>query len=182
MNNFIYPMLGTVYPGPKIIFFYKGWLSQWNQRIFHSSSVKADVSSAEEAMMLYKAMFFKDEETFDLIRKAAFNPMEQKRLGRLVKNYDDKLWGEVRFKIVCEINYDKFSQAKEYRNVFLLTAAYELVEASPVDRIWGIGMDVGNPDILNRLYWGQNLLGKAIMHARSLILDEEFNRQDQPKT
>jgi len=172
--HFTYPLLGEVYPGEKIIFFYKGWLSQWTQRIFYSSSVSSDVTSAEEAMMLYKALLFKDDESFDLIRRAAGNPMEQKRLGRLVKGYDDKLWDEVKFKTICKINYDKFSQAKEWRNTFLLTSAYELVEASPFDRIWGIGMAVGDPNLLNRLYWGQNLLGRAIAQARTLILDDEY--------
>lgn len=177
MNHFISGLLGAaVYPGENSIFFYGGVFSQWHQKWFWSHLISGDVSSAEEAMMLYKASFFDDNESFHSIRMASGDPMEQKRLGRLVKNYDESKWAEERFKAVTEINYDKFSQNKDLKELLLLTSSMELIEASPVDRIWGIGMGLDNPNLLNRMLWGQNLLGKAIVNARVLILDDEFKK------
>ena len=176
MNCWKSDLLGAmVYPGENSIFFYGGIFSQWHQNIFWSNLINADVSSAEEAMMLYKASFFGDNESFDAIRVASGNPKEQKRLGRLVRNYDESKWDKERFRAVTEINYDKFSQNERLRELLLLTSSNELVEASPVDRIWGIGMGIDNPNILNRMLWGQNLLGKAIVSARALILDDKYN-------
>ena len=97
----------------------------------------------------------------------------------MVKNYDEAKWAEERFRAVTEINYDKFSQNKDLKELLLLTASMELIEASPVDRIWGIGMGLDNPNLLNRMLWGQNLLGKAIVDARVSILDNEFKKDSK---
>lgn len=175
MNCFKSGLLGAVvYPGENSVFFYGGIFSQWYQKWFWSHLIAGDVSSAEEAMMLYKASFFDDNESFHAIRMASGNPREQKRLGRLVKNYDEAKWAEERFKAVTEINYDKFSQNEDLKELLLLTASMEIVEASPVDLIWGIGMGLDNPNLLDRKLWGQNLLGKAIVQARALILDDKY--------
>lgn len=177
MNCYISNLLGAVvYPGENSIFFYGGIFSQWHQRAFWVDPLFSFVSSAEEAMMLSKALLFDDRTCFELIRKASGDPKEQKRLGRLVRNYDEAKWAKERLKIVTNINYAKFSSNEDLKELLLLTASRELVEASPVDRIWGIGMGLDNPNLLNRMLWGQNLLGKAIVDARALIIDDEFKK------
>ncbi|MCK9434784.1 MAG: NADAR family protein [Candidatus Cloacimonetes bacterium] len=173
MSHFTSKLLRSeIFPEEKIIFFWKGLLSQWVQKMFYSSSLQLNVLCAEQAMMLYKARFFLDQESFDLILNES-SPKEQQRLGRLIKNYKEELWEEVRFQAICQINYDKFSQIEEWKEILLLTSAYELVEASPFDRIWGIGMAADNPKILQRELWGRNLLGKALMDARTRIANPE---------
>ena len=73
---------------------------------------------------------------------------------------------------MAEINYNKFSQP-EAKNLLLLSTGYEIVEASPYDKIWGIGLGVEHPDVTDKSKWrGTNWLGIAIEEARTLILEE----------
>lgn len=161
----------VIYPGPKIIFFYGGIFSQWAAGSFHCNLINERVVCAEQAMMLFKAKTFKDNESYDKIASTD-NPAEHKRYGREVKNFDPIVWDSLKFNAVCSINYDKFATISEWRELLLLTDPYQLAEASPTDNIWGIGMSKQNPDILDTSKWGQNLLGKAIMHTRNTLIKE----------
>jgi len=68
------------------------------------------------------------------------------------------------------VNYLKFTQNLEFRNQLLETENRTLVEASPYDKIWGVGLEETNDLILDEKNWlGQNLLGKALMEVRELI-------------
>jgi len=88
-------------------------------------------------------------------------------LGRQVKNYDDKLWLANRYEIVKQGNYHKFSQNKDLKTFLINTKDRVLVEASPVDPIWGIGMATDHKDVSNPEKWkGLNLLGFALMEVR----------------
>jgi ribA/ribD-fused uncharacterized protein len=155
----------TVYPELDVIFFYGGIFSQWAECKFHCTALNLEVNCAEQAMMLHKAKFFKDQEIYDAIL-ATDHPRDQKALGRMVKNFDPMAWETVAFNYVKDINVDKFGQNKGWKELLFLTDPYHLVEASPTDRIWGIGMGEDNPDILNDTKWGRNLLGEAIVQAR----------------
>ena len=161
----------TVYPNQQTMFFYSGVFSQWTECSFECSLLGITVSCAEQAMMLYKAHFFKDKEIFDQILHAN-HPREQKRLGRLVRNFNPEQWDSVKFGAVCSINYDKFNQNKGWKELLLLSHPYQLVEASPTDRIWGIGKDVESPDLWITEQWGQNLLGKALVNVRNKIINK----------
>jgi hypothetical protein len=158
-----------VYTKEKIIFFYGGILSQWADCNFYSSTTNEDVNCAEQAMMLNKAKTFNDNETYEQIL-ISDNPRVQKSLGRRVKKFDKKVWDSISYKLVVQNNYDKFSQHAKYRELLLLTDPYELVEASPTDLIWGIGMGRDNPNILDKSKWGKNLLGKALMEVRERFI------------
>ena len=122
-------------------------------------------------MMLAKAKMFNDTETYNLILKAE-HPREQKALGRKVKGFDADIWMKDCLDIVADIVYDKFSQFKSWKEVLMLTDPYVIVEASPTDKIWGIGMAEDNPDLLKTELWGKNLLGEALMNARYRIIKE----------
>jgi len=121
---------------------------------------------AEQAMMAEKARMFGDTETLIKILDSD-DPKEQKRLGREVKNFDEDKWNEERFEIVKKINIYRFSHDKEARKSLLETGHKIIAEASPYDKIWGIGMGPKHPDEQCPNKWrGQNLLGKVLMEVR----------------
>src|SRR6218665_896947 len=118
-----------------------------------------EYATAEHFMMAGKARLFNDEKTLAKIL-AAKTPAEAKKLGRLVQNFDDVLWKSARFDIVVQGNFAKFSQHTELAEHLIKTGDKILVEASPFDRIWGIGMAASNPAADNPIQWrGHNLLG-----------------------
>ncbi len=95
-------------------------------------------------------------------------PRKQKALGRSVKNLDLEVYDCCKFHIVTEGNWLKFSQDEGLRNELLETGERELVEASPMDWIWGIGFAAEHAETL-REEWGQNLLGKALVTVRDRL-------------
>jgi ribA/ribD-fused uncharacterized protein len=142
----------------------KTCFSQW----WLSSFVvdKVIYKTAEHWMMAKKAELFQDSETLAKILLAN-SPAEAKKLGREIKNYNETLWLAARFEIVKQGNYHKFNQHPELKTFLLNTKDRVLVEASPVDAIWGIGMASDHKDILNPEKWqGLNLLGFALMEVR----------------
>jgi ribA/ribD-fused uncharacterized protein len=124
-------------------------------------------------MMYRKAMLFGDWDIADQIL-ATDNPAKHKDLGRLVKNYDDDIWAEVRFDIMVEGLYEKFNQNPELKRALLETRGTELVETNPNDRIWGIGLAASDPRAqLEETWLGQNLLGKVLDEVRGKLLNDE---------
>lgn len=125
-------------------------------------------SSSEQMFMWLKAMFFMDIEVANLIYNTD-SPEEARRLGRLVKNYDDKLWNEVRITAMRKAVTAKFFQNKELRKQ-LLDNKYDgkhFVEAAYYDRIWGCGYDEESALKLdNAKNWGRNELGKILDEVR----------------
>lgn len=142
----------------------KTCFSQWWLSSFKVDGI--EYKTAEHWMMAKKAMLFNDILNFEKIIKAN-SPAEAKKLGREVINYVDSVWLENRFEIVREGNFHKFSQNKDLQTFLINTKERILVEASPVDPIWGIGMAVEHKDINNHEKWkGLNLLGFALMEVR----------------
>jgi ribA/ribD-fused uncharacterized protein len=122
-------------------------------------------------MMAEKARLFKDEETRAQILTAG-SPKAAKELGRRVKRFDEQEWERVRFGLVVEGNLAKFSQNAGLGRFLLSTVDKVLVEASPVDRIWGIGMAADDEQSENPEGWrGLNLLGFALMEVRDRLSD-----------
>lgn len=125
--------------------------------------------TAEHWMMAKKAELFDDKEVFDKILDCK-SPEEAKKLGREVRNYDNDKWLSNRFQIVKEGNFHKFIQNQSLKKFLLDSKDRILVEASPVDAIWGIGMASDNEDSNNPNKWkGLNLLGFALMEVRDEI-------------
>jgi ribA/ribD-fused uncharacterized protein len=142
----------------------KTCFSQWWLSSFEVDNVV--YKTAEHWMMAKKAELFNDKEVLEKIIKAN-SPAEAKKLGREVKNYDDAVWLENRFEIVRQGNFYKFSQNNNLKEFLINTKDRVLVEASPVDPIWGIGMASDHKDVLNPEKWrGPNLLGFALMEVR----------------
>ncbi|MFJ6659471.1 NADAR family protein [Streptomyces sp. NPDC091377] len=142
-------------------------LSQWWPSPFTVSGV--EYATAEHWMMAEKARLFDDPET-ERRALVAGHPAEAKKAGRLVRGFDEAVWERERFRIVVEGSVHKFTSDPGLRAFLLGTGARVLVEASPVDRVWGIGLTADDPAAEDPGRWrGLNLLGFALMEARERI-------------
>lgn len=137
------------------------------QYIYPDGSIHtATFISAEQAMMYGKAILFGDHNSAEDILQTK-TPNAAKKLGRQVKGFDAKIWDQNKISIVYDNNYQKFTQNPHILNVLLETGNKTLVEASPTDRIWGVGLASTNPLIFDRKHWrGQNLLGQILTQLR----------------
>ncbi|MGE8556385.1 MAG: NADAR family protein [Chryseobacterium jejuense] len=142
----------------------KSCFSQWFTGKFEEDGIV--YKTAEHYMMAGKARLFNDAEILEKIVQAP-TPNQVKALGRKVKNFDPKVWNEHKYEIVKQGNLLKFSQNNKYKDFLLSTGDKILVEASPYDTIWGIGMVETDSRAENPLLWnGENLLGFALMEVR----------------
>ncbi len=149
-------------------FFWNGPFSQWHP----SSFVVNDITfkCAEQYMMYEKGMLFED---YDIAVKIleTDDPRKQKSLGRTVSNFDPNQWNEVARDIVFQGNIHKFTQNDDLQEILLQTEGTTLVEASPYDKIWGIGLKESDPRALNRETWrGTNWLGEVLTEVRDFLL------------
>ena len=146
-------------------------LSQWWPASFEIDG--HPYISAEHFMMAEKARLFCDEDTRRRIL-ATSKPGTAKALGRTVRGFDETLWEQHRFDIVVKASTAKFSQNADLRAYLLETGDKVLVEASPVDRVWGIGLAADDPRAEKPAEWqGLNLLGFALMRTRATLVAEE---------
>ncbi|MFE7752439.1 NADAR family protein [Streptomyces sp. NPDC057428] len=144
-----------------------GCLSQWWPSPFTVGSVT--YASAEHWMMAGKARLFGDAEAERQAVEAG-SPAAAKKVGRLVRGFDQTVWTRERFGLVVEGSVHKFGQDPALRAYLLGTGERVLVETSPLDRIWGIGLAKDDPRTADPASWqGLNLLGFALMEARSQL-------------
>ncbi|MER6096944.1 NADAR family protein [Streptomyces sp. NPDC001728] len=142
-------------------------LSQWWPSPFVVDGVP--YATAEHWMMAAKARLFRDAGA-EAAALAARTPAEAKNAGRLVRDFDDTVWRRERFRIVVEGSVHKFSSDEALRGYLLGTGTRVLVEASPMDRVWGIGLAADDPRAHDPARWaGLNLLGFALMEARERL-------------
>jgi ribA/ribD-fused uncharacterized protein len=142
-------------------------LSQWWPSPFTVDGVT--YGTAEHWMMAAKARLFDDPEA---LRRAlaAGHPADAKKAGRLVRGFDETVWKRERFRIVVEGSVHKFAAHPELREFLLGTGDRVLVEASPRDRVWGIGLPASDEAASAPERWrGLNLLGFALMAARERL-------------
>ena len=149
------------------------WIfSQWRSCSFTLNGLP--YSSAEQYMMAEKARLFGDQETRKKIIETS-DPVEAKALGRLVHQFDEKVWNQHRSGIVVAGNLAKFGQNEAYKEFLLQTGEHILVEASPHDRIWGIGLSADDPKAKDPVSWrGRNLLGFALMEVRRQLSESSL--------
>ncbi len=152
------------------VFFWHGWPSQWHSATFTVDGVT--YSCAEQFMMAEKARLFGDAETLAEIL-AADHPKTQKALGRAVRGFDEARWTRACRDVVLRGNRAKFAQNDDLRALLLATGDKVLAEASPTDRIWGIGLAEDDPRAVRRSAWrGKNWLGEALMQVRRELRGE----------
>ena len=142
----------------------KAVFSQWYPAAFEVDGER--YATAEHYMMAEKARLFGADGIRRQILQAG-SPKQAKALGRQIVGFKDEVWNAHRFDIVCRANFAKFSQHADLKAFLLQTGNRILVEASPVDSIWGIGSAQDDPHAENPLQWqGLNLLGFALMKVR----------------
>jgi ribA/ribD-fused uncharacterized protein len=144
-----------------------GCLSQWWPAPFTVDG--KSYATAEHWMMAAKARLFGDAEAERRILEAD-GPARAKKLGRLVRGFDEAVWERERFGVVVEGSVHKFAAHEELRAFLLGTGRRVLVEASPLDRVWGIGLAATDDGAFDPDRWrGLNLLGFALMEARERL-------------
>lgn len=142
-------------------------LSQWWACRFVVDGVT--YSSTEQWMMAGKARLFGDAEALAEILSET-DPAKVKKLGRTVRGFDEARWEEARSELVTRGNVEKFSQDPKLRGFLLNTGDAILVEASPYDTVWGIGLRAEDARAKDPTTWqGLNLLGFALMRARERL-------------
>ena len=179
-DELIAAMAGAEVEGPEASFLFfwghtpktagavdKSCLSNWFPAPFELEGLS--YATTEHYMMAEKARVFGDQEmSAEII--ACPTPGDAKRCGRRVSGFDDAVWKIHRFEIVVRGNVEKFRQNDGLRDFLLATGDAVLVEASPRDRIWGIGLGQSNPKAQDPSTWrGLNLLGFALMEARQRL-------------
>jgi ribA/ribD-fused uncharacterized protein len=176
MHNFKEVVKGN-FENDQYVFFWGGPFSNWykSKYKFIDNEGTLEFNCSEQQYMAAKALYFGDGESYDKIMESN-NPRVQKAIGQKVKNYNDVKWAEYRYAAMLLSVYLKFSQNKDLQKILLDTGDKKIVEASPLDTVWGIGMAVDDPDILDETKWrGQNLLGKALMWTRERLLNEAID-------
>lgn len=154
-------------------FFWSGPFSQWYPSTFHNAGIK--FCTAEQFMMYHKAILFNDKKIASQILKTN-NPRQQKALGRKVSNFDENKWNNRARDIVILGNHCKFSQNKDLKKILIDTAPRTLVEASPYDKIWGIGLDETDAKRIPAKSWpGKNWLGLALTKVRNDLINGQEN-------
>jgi len=159
-------------------FFWDGPFSQWDSCFFELDGI--EYNCAEQYMMAEKARYFGDEETLEMIMEAD-HPRTQKKLGRVVEGFDEEAWQEEEanghpfcWNVVWRGNMAKFSQNEHLLKTLLATEGTTLVEASPHDTIWGIGLRKNDPAALSRHSWqGLNWLGEVLTSVREYLKNSE---------
>ena len=147
--------------------------SQW----YHSPFIENEITyeTAEHYMMASKARVFNDWKALDKILNTK-KPNVAKKIGRGIKNFNIKEWNKHKIDIVLQGSLLKFNQHNNLKNFLLLTNESILVEASPFDPYWGIGMRAKHRNSKNPIRWkGQNLLGFCLMEARKIIFNENLS-------
>lgn len=149
----------------------KSPFSNWYRAEFEVNNVRFNCS--EQYMMYKKAVLFNDDTIANKII-AASNPGKQKALGRQVKNFNQEIWEDNCKQIVYDANYAKFTQNEPLLKALLKTKGTTLVEASPVDTIWGIGLAEDDPRASDRTKWkGTNWLGEILTELRENLIKEK---------
>lgn len=170
------------------VYFWGGVFSQWLSSRFQaelpdtiehiddvpiSTGITLSFNCAEQYMMAAKASVFGDEDSLRQIL-ATRDPQKQKAIGRNVVGYNDEIWAKHRLEIVTYGSICKFA-SPEMKPQLLETGDRHIVEGSPYDKIWGVGLRFDDPAILDESNWdGLNLLGVALMDARKYWQQHEW--------
>ena len=155
------------------VFFYKDWLSNYQRTKFDVewNGVKYTFTSTEQGFMYIKAITFGDNVTAQKILNTD-DPNRCRKLGRQVKGYNDAEWAKIRYDVFYTLNWAKYTQDKKLQEK-LLDPQFDgkkFVEASPIDKIWGIGYAEDNPNIeFTDMYWGKNYLGRILTNIRNRL-------------
>lgn len=157
----------TLYPTFKFFWQTASPFSNWYKSKFEHNGVI--YSCAEQYMMHMKALAFGDSEVAALIMESN-DPRAHKMLGREVRNFDPDMWTSICKELMVDGLVSKFLQDSTCLTALLNSGDAILAEASPYDKIWGIGLVESDPRATDPSKWpGQNLLGVVLMDVRDVI-------------
>jgi len=153
------------------IYFWKpyganGYLGNWYASPFTVHNIQF-INNEQYFMWAKQQLFDRANTTLEAQILSATSPKVMKDLGRLVKNFDQTTWDQQKFAIMKSGIYEKFTQNPELKQKLLDTKDAILVEASPFDKVWGIGLN--EADAKTKPWKGENLLGKALMAVRASL-------------
>lgn len=155
----------------EMVLFWNSVFSQWHRCKFTIDGI--EYNCAEQYMMAEKARMFGDDDALEEIMDTD-SPREQKRLGRLVSGFNEDEWNKVAMDIVVKGNLAKFGQNEKLKKKLFATGDRMMVEASPDDKVWGIGLAEDDPKALDRHQWeGTNWLGEALNQVRDELSEED---------
>jgi len=159
----------------KYTFFWHGPLSNWAPSPFSINGI--EFNCGEQYMMFTKAALFEDLEMMAEIMSTT-SPRLQKEYGRKVKEFNQDIWMSCCINLMVDGLYAKFTQHELSRQALLATGNTEIVEASPVDAIWGVGLAAEDPRIQDKSQWlGKNFLGITLMKVRDKIMQDMVDAQ-----
>jgi len=145
----------------------KACFNQWYSSPFTEDENK--FTTAEHYMMFGKAKLFGDAEAMEKALNVK-NPGAVKAVGRSVRCFDQAVSDDNKFDLVVNANLAKFSSNGDLRDFLISTGKRVLVEASPVDKVWGIGLAQDDEAASNPNLWkGENLLGFVLMEVREQL-------------
>ena len=157
----------------KFVFFY-GSRAVFSQ--FHPATFVLDgqrYGCAEQYMQHQKAVRFEDDDTAERILRTPY-PSKQKSLGRRVVNFKEAVWSAESIDVVKRGSRAKYSQNSEMKRQLFDTYPRVLVESSPTDKLWGIGLSYNDPKAEDPSKWrGRNLLGMCLTDVRNQLMEEE---------
>ena len=142
----------------KYIFFWGGVFSN-----FHHINGSPSFTS-EKIFMTAKAVCFRDSNALAQLEKST-TPKTSKAIGRTIVGFDEEIWSTIKYRSMMMALHIKFLACEEFRDALRASGNLTLVEASPVDKIWGIGFPAETA-LANIDNWGENLLGKCLMELR----------------
>ena len=158
------------------IYFWGTYLSNFARAPFKMTlptGVEMTFLTSEHAFMALKALEFNDIYALTCIYKA-IKPQDAKAFGRQIRNFDPEVWDKVSYSCMYNACIDKFTQNLDMKWALIETFPKILVEASPMDKIWGVGLHFEDDRILDEANWqGENRLGKVLMHVRQDLRHDE---------
>jgi len=153
-------------------FFWRGKFSQWIKSPFEEFGVQ--FGCAEQFMMASKAKLFGDNEAYEQIMNTK-SPKAQQAFGTKVKGFDKEIWDDNARDIVTLGNLNKFTQNEDLFKLLYKNKDKFFVEASPYDKVWGVGLSETDPLIQNSKNWtGKNWLGECLNRTVKLIVEKKY--------
>lgn len=151
----------------KYTFFWSGPFSNWTTAEFVLDGQK--YSCTEQYYMYKKALAFGDISVANAIMLTT-NPKEQKALGRQVRGFNIEQWATISRDVMFRANLAKYLQNEDFYKKLMATDGTLIVEASPVDKIWGIGLDAKTAAVTPFDQWqGKNWLGQVLTEVRETL-------------
>lgn len=152
--------------------FYESFLSQWYPCTFIVDGIT--FKSAEMYMMWAKNAVFNG--SYEDAILSSTHPAECKKYGRMIENFNPEIWDDVAKHFVFVGNIAKFTQNKDLYESLLSIECDRFVECSPTDKIWGIGLELSDPNCKDRSMWkGTNWLGDVITDVRNCLTNIMIN-------